>query len=663
MFDMIRQRTALHSAYPERSVPRESWIDRQGVRLASPVMRRLRERRAMQTEVIQPVNERGRALSALRDDQLRDEVVRVREQLRREGFSNELVFQSFALVREVAHRTIGQRHYDVQVLGGWVLLNGCVAEMATGEGKTLTATLAAATAALAGVPVHLITVNDYLTARDAEEMGPVYRMLGLTVGVVTHEQSPTARRAAYACDVTYCTNKELAFDYLRDRLAVGRHPNRIQLQLEKLYGDASRLRNLVLRGLCFGIVDEADSILVDEARVPLIIAESGGQVPEKPIYETALTLARALTDKDDFEIDHRERSVRLTSEGQAKLTALTKSLTGFWSGPRRREELVRQAITALRLFHRDSQYLVRDGKVQIIDEYTGRIMEDRSWEQGLHQMIELKEQCQLTPMQSSLARITYQRFFRRYLWLAGMTGTGREVADELWRVYRLAAVAVPTNRPRQRKSMGERLFATAEEKWTAAVERIAELHRDGRPVLVGTKSVAVSELLSQKLNAARIPHVVLNARQDKEEADIVAKAGLAGRVTVATNMAGRGTDIKLLPGVAAAGGLYVLATERHEAARIDRQLYGRAGRQGDPGSYETLGSLDDELMVTSKRLVWRWLAQLLVKQGKPVEGKLATFLARQAQQSAESLNARIRRELLQHEDQLESSLAFSGRLE
>ena len=663
MFDMARQQTALHSAYPERSVPRESWFDRQGVKLASPVMRWLREHRAMRTEVVEPVNKQGSALAALRDEQLCQEVAHVREQLRRNGLSEKLVFRSFALVREMAQRTIGQRHYDVQILGGWALLNGCVAEMATGEGKTITATLAAATAALAGVPVHIITVNDYLTARDAAEMGPIYRMMGLSVGVITHEQDPAARRAAYACDVTYCTNKELAFDYLRDRLAVGRQPNRIQLQLEKLYGDATRLRNLVLRGLCFGIVDEADSILVDEARVPLIISASGGKVPEKPIYEMVLVLARALTHGQDFEIDSRERSIRLTPAGQAWLASRAQDLTGFLSGPRRREELVRQALTALHLFHRDTHYLVRDEKVQIIDEYTGRIMGDRSWEQGLHQLIELKEGCPLTPMNTSLARITYQRFFRRYLWLAGMTGTVQEVAGELWNVYRLATVTIPTNRPLQRYWAGERLFATADEKWNAAVERIAELHQRGRPVLVGTRSVTASELLSEKLTAAGIPHVILNARQDKEEADIVSKAGQPGRVTVATNMAGRGTDIKLLAAVAMAGGLYVLATERHEAGRIDRQLYGRSGRQGDPGSFETVASLEDELMTTSRRLIWRWMARVLVRRGTPLQGKPAAFLVRQAQLSAESLHARIRRDLLQHEDQMETSLAFSGRLE
>ena len=663
MFDLARERTALHSAYPERHVPKEGWFDRQGVRLANPLLRRLRVRHCLKTTVVDRVAEHGLDIGRRSDEQLTQLAKQVRDQLRRDGLSEELVCRSFALVREVAHRTLAQRHYDVQIFGGWVLLNGCIAEMATGEGKTLTATLAAATVAMAGVPVHVITVNDYLTERDAREMRPLYEMLGLTVGAVTHELDPVARRGAYACDVTYCCNKELAFDYLRDRLAVGRQPNRIQLQLERLYGDAIRLRQLVLRGLCFGIVDEADSVLVDEARVPLIISGAGGQVPEKKIYETALHLAKGLERGEDFLLNGRERSIRLTPQGQATLTKRAHDLKGIWSGPRRREELVRQALTALYLFHRDLHYLVRDEKVQIIDEYTGRIMGDRSWEQGLHQMIELKESCPLTPMQTSLARITYQRFFRRYLWLSGMTGTAQEVAGELWNVYRLAAVTIPTNRPLQRIWMGERLFATAEQKWDAVVDRIGALRGQGRPVLVGTRSVAASEILSAQLTKAKIDHVVLNARQDQEEATVVAAAGEGGRVTVATNMAGRGTDIKLTGSVAQAGGLHVLATERHEAQRIDRQLYGRTGRQGAPGSYEAVTSVEDELLATLHGTVTRWVVRLLLTSGKPIEGWLASFLVRRAQISAERLHARVRRELLQHEDQLESTLAFSGRVE
>ena len=663
MFDLARERTALHSAYPERHVEKEGWLDRQGARLAGPLLRRLQVRRCLNTTIVEEVTKQGADLERLTDDQLGQSARQLREELRRHGLSDQLVCRSFALVREAASRTLGQRHYDVQIFGGWVLLNGCIAEMTTGEGKTLTATLAAATVALAGVPVHVITVNDYLTARDAREMKPIYEMLGLTVGAVTHELDPAARRGAYACDITYCCNKELAFDYLRDRLAVGRHPNRIQLQLERLYGDATRLRQLVLRGLCFGIIDEADSVLVDEARVPLIISGSGGKVPERQIYETALQLAQGLERGQDFLLSGRERSIRLTPQGQETITKQTQDLTGIWSGPRRREELVRQALSALHLFQRDIQYLVRDDKVQIIDEYTGRVMGDRSWEQGLHQMIELKEGCSLTPMQTSLARITYQRFFRRYLWLSGMTGTAHEVAGELWNVYRLATVTVPTNRPLQRAWKGERLFATSEQKWDAVVDRIGEMRGQGRPVLVGTRSVAASETLSDQLARAEIEHVVLNARQDEEEASVVASAGEQGRVTVATNMAGRGTDIKLARSVAQAGGLHVIATERHEAKRIDRQLYGRTGRQGDPGSYETVTSLEDELLSTAHGRSARWAARLLLTSGKPLEGWLARFLVGRAQRSAERLHARVRRDLLQHEDQLESSLAFSGRVE
>lgn len=663
MFDLAQERTARHSAYPERDLPKEGWLDRQGNRLANPILRQFRAWKCRRTTVVSQVAECGLELQSLADDELRTSASQLRIRLRREGLSEDLVCRAFALVREVAQRTVGQRHYDVQIFGGWVLLNGCIAEMATGEGKTLTATLAAVTAAMAGVPVHIITVNDYLTARDAQEMGPIYHMLGLSVGAITHELDPVAKQAAYACDIVYCTNKELAFDYLRDRLVVGRQPNRIQLQLERLYGNGARLRQLVLRGLCFGIVDEADSVLIDEARVPLIISGAGGQVPEKKIYETAIALAKGFQRGQDYILDNRERSIRLTTDGRARLAQQVTDLKGIWSGPKRREEIVRQALTALHLFHRDIHYLVRDDKVQIIDEYTGRIMGDRSWEQGLHQMIELKEGCPLTPMQTSLARITYQRFFRRYLWLSGMTGTAQEVASELWNVYRLATVTIPTNRPLRRTWTGERLFATAEEKWAAAVSRIRELHGKGRPVLVGTRSVSASEGLSKQLTQARIDHVILNARQDKQEAEVVAAAGQYGRVTVATNMAGRGTDIKLERAVAEAGGLHVLASERHEAGRIDRQLYGRAGRQGDPGSYEALTSLDDDVVVTSRSLLWRWVARLLVSTGRPLSGTVANFLVRRAQVSAERLHARGRRDLLKSEDQLETALAFSGRLE
>lgn len=662
MFDLTHQRLALQSAYPERRPPPEGWWDRQGARVASPVARWLRANRCAGTDLLPLVERAGRPLRHCADHRLRETAAELRVRLRREGVSTASVAEAFALVREVAGRTLGQRHYDVQLLGGWVLLNGCIAEMATGEGKTLTATLAAATAALAGVPVHVITVNDYLTQRDAETMQPVYAMLGLTVGSITAGLSPAARRAAYHRDITYCCNKELAFDYLKDRLAVGSRTTRLHLNLDALAAEGSRLRHLVLRGLCFGIVDEADSVLVDEARVPLIIAGAGGEVVEHALYETAIEVARQLTRGQHFLLHTpAQGQIRLTASGERWVAERTQRLGGLWSGPRRRHALMQQALTALHVFHRDVHYLVRDQKVMIIDEYTGRVMEDRSWEQGLHQMIEVKEGCPLTPLQQSLARLTVQRFFRRYLWLSGMTGTAQEVASELWNVYQLATVPVPTHRPVQRVCEGERVFATAAEKWEAVVDRIGSVHGEGRPVLVGTRSVQASERLSAHLRDAKLPHVVLNALQNKEEATIVAAAGLRGRITVATNMAGRGTDIKIPREVAAAGGLHVMATERHDAARIDRQLYGRASRQGEPGSFETLVSLEDDLLVSQRGRLWYWVARWLVRPGRPRSGWLARFVVRRAQVAAERLHARVRRDVCATEDRLESALAFAGR--
>ncbi len=655
--------TALHSAYPEQALPRIGWLDRLGARAVGPIARRLKVWQGNPASLMPLIAEHSRRVSPMTASVFREAARDLRMRLRRDGLQEPLVAEAFAMVREAAGRTIGQRHYEVQMAGGWILLNGLVAEMETGEGKTLTATLPACAAAMAGIPVHIITVNDYLTTRDAKWMGPIYRELGLSVGVISHDKDPQARREAYACDVTYCTNKELAFDYLRDRMAVGRNPHRIQLKVERLYGGDVRANKLVLRGLHFGIVDEADSVLVDEARTPLIISGSGGQPPEQQVFETALRFARDLSPGSDFEMDRKDRVVRLLPLGQAKIQERAGALGGIWSGRRRREELVKQALTALHLFFADQHYLVQNQKVKIVDEFTGRIMGDRSWEQGLHQMIELKEGVPLTPVQSTLARMTYQRFFRRYIRLAGMTGTAKEIAGELWSVYRLAVVRVPTNRPVQRRNLGLRVFTSAEAKWQAVVARIQALNRTGQPVLVGTRSVAASEHLSRRLIAAGLGHRVLNARQDAEEAEIIAQAGEVRRITVATNMAGRGTDILLGPGVRELGGLHVIATERHEAGRIDRQLFGRCGRQGDPGSYETFASLEDELVRVTGPRVWRWVAGRLSMSDRPLVDRVGAWVVGRAQHAAERLHARVRRDLLRSEEQLESALAFSGRLE
>jgi preprotein translocase subunit SecA len=632
-------------------------------RLTGAVARQVRARSRRWDRLIGPVASHGRALDSLDDQKLREQAEDLRLRLRREGFSDDLVARSFALVREAARRTIGERHFDVQLMGGWVLLCGMVAEMQTGEGKTLTATLAACTAALAGIPVQIVTVNDYLAQRDADWMGPIYRALGLTVGLIAHGMNSEGRRAAYACDVTYGTNKEIAFDYLRDRIALRGQPGRIQLQLERLAGEDARLRQIVHRGLYYAIVDEADSVLVDEARTPLIISGGSGDGGERRVWETALGVAAQMAQGPDFVIEGRERAIRLTRVGQSRLEDLVRPLGGVWTGRLRREELVRQALTAQHLFMLDKQYLVRDGKVQIIDEFTGRVMEDRSWEHGLHQLIEAKEGCPVTSQKDPLARISYQRFFRRYLRLAGMTGTAQEVAGELWEVYRLPVVRVPTNRPLIRQGYPGGVYPTASAKWEAVVERVAHLHGQLRPVLVGTRSVAASEHLSGLLTAAGLPHQVLNARQDREEAEIIARAGEPGRITVATNMAGRGTDIRLARGVAQRGGLHVIATERHEARRIDRQLFGRCGRQGDPGSYEAIASLEDELMTVYAGWIWRWVGSVMARSGGPLHRWISSRVFRHAQRAAERLHARMRRDLLKTDEHLESALAFSGRAE
>jgi preprotein translocase subunit SecA len=650
-------------AYPERVEPQAGWLDRTATHLAGALAHRVRAWSRRWDRLVGPVASHGRGLEGLGDHEIRVIAEDLRPGLRREGFQDDLVARSFALVREAARRTIGERHYDVQLIGGWVLLSGMVAEMETGEGKTLAATLPACTAALAGIPVHIVTVNDYLARRDAEWMGPIYRALDLTVGVIIHGMDPAARRAAYACDVTYCTNKEVTFDYLRDRIALRGQPGRIHLQLERLYGQHARVRQLVHRGLYYAIVDEADSVLVDEARTPLIISGGDGNGAGQRVWEAALAIAAQMRQGSDFVLEGRERAIRLSPAGEARLEDLARPLGGVWAGRQRREELVRQALTAQHLFFRDKHYLVRDGKVQIIDEFTGRVMADRSWEHGLHQMIEAKEACPPTSQKDALARISYQRFFRRYLRLAGMTGTAREVAGELWSVYRLPVVRVPTNRPLIRHGHPGRVFPTAEAKWRVVVERIARLHGEGRPVLVGTRSVAASEHLSGLLTAAGLPHQVLNARQDQEEAAIIARAGEPGKITVATNKAGRGTDIRLAPGVAQRGGLHVIATERHEAGRIDRQLFGRCGRQGDPGSYEVIVCLEDELVTVYAGRVWRWVGRLTARPGQTVAPRIGKLLFRRAQRSAERLHSRMRRDLLKMDEHLESALAFSGRPE
>ncbi len=644
-----------HGFYPERLEPRESWLERTARRPALWVERAHAMRGGRFDRFIAAVNAAGPEFDGLRLEELRARAMQLRPLLKRDGLIDVHTSRAFALVRAAAGQTIGMRHFDVQLAGGWILLSGRVAEMETGEGKTLTATLAAATAALGGWPTHVVTVNDYLAQRDAEEMGPLYRALGLTVGCVTQNVPLPERQAQYRSDITYCTNKDVTFDYLRDRMKLKGRPRPLRYAVEKVAGGGNS--ELTLRGLHFAIIDEVDSVLVDEARTPLIISGDTGDSGLERLYREALQLAGELQREADFVLEHHETSVRITDQGKKRLEELATNMRGVWSGPNRREELAKQALSALHQFQRDKHYLVEAGKVVIVDEYTGRTMADRSWERGLHQLIEVKEDCALTGQRETLARISYQRFFRRYLRLSGMTGTAKEISAELWSVYRLKVTRVPTRKPVLRQIATPQLLPTLADKYAAVLAAIQRQHALGRPVLVGARTVEASERLATLLAEAGLPHRVLNARQDKEEAEIVAEAGQPGRISVATNMAGRGTDIKLAPESLAAGGLHVIATDMNEAGRIDRQLFGRCARQGDPGSCEVFVSLEDELVQRYGSVAHKLLSQALS------DAKAGRLLFHLAQKRAEQVHAMMRKEVLEMDDYLGDLLAFAGRAE
>ena len=538
-------------------------------------------------------------LEAETDDELKARSRTLRLKARQGDSLNGLLVEAFALVREAAKRTVKQRHYDVQMIGGAAIHYRCLAEMETGEGKTLVATLPAYLNALAGKGVHVITVNDYLAQRDADFNTPVYEMLGLSVGTIQTGQPDTARRAAYQCDITYGTSKEFGFDFLRDEL------KRLQIGTNerKTFEEAFLKKNSaagdppVQRGHFFAIVDEADSILIDEARTPLIIGANNQPTQEEAAaYVGADQLAATLTRIKDFKYDPVEKKAELNAAGRRKVQVsaghssfVTLTVDGVY-------EYVERALRAQIAYIKDRDYVVFNGEIVIVDEFTGRMMPGRQWQDGLHQAIQAKERLEVTLETITAARVTVQDFFLRYKKLAGMTGTAASDARELKRIYKVHVFKVPTNRPGNRTWTTDRVFSTEDEKFRAVADQIVAWHHKGVPVLIGTRSIEKSERLSALLNAAQIEHQILNAKNHEIEAQIVAQAGGAGKVTVATNMAGRGTDIKLTPEVAAVGGLHVIGTERHESRRIDRQLAGRSARQGDPGYCQFFVSLEDEII-------------------------------------------------------------------
>jgi preprotein translocase subunit SecA len=640
------------------------------------------------------INAREPELAALSDDELRARLQAIREKVRAatttlpeeyverrtlvQGVLDEHLPDVFAIVREASRRTLGMRHFDVQLIGGMVLNAGKIAEMKTGEGKTLVATLPVVLNALTGRGVHVVTVNDYLARRDAEWMGQIYTFLGLTVGCIQNQMDDAARKAAYNVDITYGTNNEFGFDYLRDNMKF-------------------EVENMVQRSHIYAIVDEVDSILVDEARTPLII--SGPSELSVDLYYTVdriiPKMVRGEETKDkygnktttgDYILDEKAHTSTLTEEGVAKAEKLL-GVSNLYD-PTNIETLhaVQQALRAHTLYQLDDHYIVKEGQVIIVDEFTGRLMPGRRWSDGLHQAVEAKEGVKIEAENQTLATITLQNYFRMYEKLAGMTGTAETEADEFAHIYGLDVVVIPTNAPMIRADNPDVIFRTEKEKWQAVVEELVELHEKGQPVLVGTVSIEKSEKLSELLKRRSIPHVVLNAKYHEREAGIVAQAGRFAAVTIATNMAGRGTDI-ILGGspdglargeadpakdpeayaqaferykvkwaeerekVLSAGGVHILGTERHEARRIDNQLRGRSGRQGDPGSSRFILSLEDDLLrIFASDRLREWMKHLGMEEGVPIESGMVTRSIERAQKQVEGRNFEIRKHLLEYDD-------------
>lgn len=590
--------------------------------------------------------------STFSDHLLRHRLLELRTLFRRGGRMTEPVLhEALALVREVADRQVGLRPYPVQLVGALALHRGFLAEMATGEGKTLTAGLAAVLAGWTKRPCHIITVNDYLVRRDEEWIKPIYQFCGVSVGYVTADMKPDQRRREYAMDVTYTTSKEVLADFLRDRLQLGglNHPTRrlIRKMASPQFGAREQL---VMRGLHTAIVDEADSILIDEAVTPLIISTPHKNEDLREASVVASQIVGELVPDQDYQVDARHREVNLTDRGMDRLKERCEGYSGLWRGNDRRVDIIRQALTAREFFLKGRQYILNDGKVVIVDEFTGRPMPQRSWRQGLHQAIEAKEGLSPSDPTETVARLSFQRFFRLYTRLSGMTGTAWEAADEFWRVYKLPVIRIPTNRPCVRQQWPDRVFQGEEEKFAAIAEEVERVHRAGRPVLIGTRNVAASERVADLLAARGLSFHLLNASHLVEEAQIVAQAGQPGQITVSTNMAGRGTDIRLGKGVAASGGLHVVATERHESGRVDRQLFGRSGRQGDPGTAQAFVSMEDELLR-------RHLPRFVFNRAKPwAAGPLFSLAQSKAQRQA----FKQRREVLRMDDWIEEALSFAG---
>ncbi|RII32441.1 preprotein translocase subunit SecA [Clostridium chromiireducens] len=579
---------------------------------------------------IQKINDLDEAMQKLSDEELKAKTFEFKERLANGETLDDILSEAFAVVREASARVLGMKHYDEQLMGGMILHQGRISEMKTGEGKTLVATLPAYLNGLSGNGVHIVTVNDYLAKRDAEQMGQLYGFLGLTTGVIVHELNNDQRRESYGSDITYGTNNEFGFDYLRDNMVIYKE-ERVQKPLN------------------FAIVDEVDSILIDEARTPLIISGQGEKSTE--FYKVADYFAKKLLEERDFTRDEKANAVMLTDEGVRKAEA-TFNVKNYADAENiELQHYVTQALKANFAMRRDKDYMVKDGEVIIVDEFTGRLMEGRRYSDGLHQAIEAKEGVKIARESKTLATITFQNYFRMYKKLAGMTGTALTEENEFREIYGLDVIVIPTHRPIARKDNPDLVFSTELGKIKAVASEVEKAHAKGQPVLVGTVSIEKSELVSSMLKKKGVPHQVLNAKFHEQEAEIISHAGEKGMVTIATNMAGRGTDIKLGEGVVELGGLKIIGTERHESRRIDNQLRGRSGRQGDPGESTFFISLEDDLMrIFGSEKIQGVVEKLGLQEEEAIESKMVSKAIENAQKKVEGNNFDIRKQLLGYDD-------------
>ena len=588
-----------------------------------------RELRTM-SPILNKINRLEEKMQILSDAALKEKTNEFKTRFQKGETLDNLLPEAFAVVREASKRVLNKRHFDVQLIGGYVLHKGKIAEMKTGEGKTLTATAPAYLNALSGKSVHIVTVNEYLASSQSEEMGKLYSFLGLTTSCVLNNMSDEERKAAYACDITYGTNNEMGFDYLRDNMKV-------------------RLEDFCQRGHHFAIVDEVDSILIDEARTPLIISGPSDTTSDK--YLTANNAIRGLRKEIDYTVDEKSRACALTEDGISKVEQRLNINNLFDPEYLEYVHSINNALKAHVLFRKDDHYIVQNGQIILVDEFTGRLMHGRRFSDGLHQSLEAKENVKIQAENQTLAQVTLQNYFRMYGKLSGMTGTADTEAVEFQNIYKLNVVVIPTNMPMIRKDHDDVLFLKQTVKFNAVAEEIEKIYKIGQPILVGTVSIEKSELLSELLKKKNIPHQILNAKQHDQEAQIVAQAGQKGRVTISTNMAGRGTDIILGEGVAALGGLYVIGTERHESRRIDNQLRGRSGRQGDPGASKFFLSWEDELMRRFNNKTNQFLMEKFVGDEAIYDPRLTKIIGR-VQKRVEGFNYDIRKQLLEYDDVL-----------